>query len=218
MAHEFPLRKCLAKPLLALVMLSFISVPVFSQATADSVKDKNWNISALVMTVFTPDNTFVLPVAYVNYKNWHFEPRYNYENLETFSMFAGYNISGGEKVKYLFTPMLGGVVGRTNGVAPGLELDLALGKFGFYSEMEHVFDLDASADSYFYAWSQLRFAATKWMTLGLVGSRNRVYKTDVDVQRGVSLGFIKGKNTLTGYYYNPFTSDNYGSISFFRKF
>ena len=218
MTNKLSLRKCLAKPLVVLLMLFLISVPVFSQKTADSIKVKNWNISALVLTVFLPDNTFILPIVYANYKNWHFEPRYNYENLETFSMFTGYNFSGGKKVKYLFTPMLGGVVGRTNGIAPGLEFDLALGKFGIYSELEYLFDVDASADSYLYAWSQLRFAATRWMSLGLVGNRNRVYQNNVNIQRGVFLGFVKGKNTLTGYYYNPFTPDQYGSISFLRKF
>ena len=218
MENNFPLRNSPVKLLVALLIFFFISVPIFSQEIADSIKVKNWNISALVLTVIIPDNTFVLPIVYATYKRWHFEPRYNYENMETFSMFAGYDFSGGKKFKYLFTPMLGGVVGRTNGVAPGLEFDLAWGRVGLYSETEYVLDMNYSAESYLYVWSQLRFAATKWMILGLVGSRNRVYQNNVNIQRGVSLSFIKGKNALTGYYYNAFTSDQYWSFSFLRRF
>lgn len=206
------------KPILMMLMLLAISITIYSQEVADSVKVKNWDVSAVVLAIFTPDNSFLLPVIYANYKRWHFEPRYNYEDFETFSMFTGYNFTGGGKLKYLLTPMLGGVVGKRDGIAPGFEADLVLGRFSFYTEMEYLFDLNASEDSYYYAWSHLRFFITKWMAVGIAGGRNRVYQNDVKVQRGVSLGFNKGKYALTGYYYNPFTPDNYGSVSLFRRF
>src|SRR5678810_255373 len=94
-------RKWMAKPLMALLLLLPVSAAVFSQETPDSIKINNWDVSAVALFVFTPDNSFILPVGYVNYKRWHFEPRYNYENLETFSMFAGFSIEGGKKFKYL---------------------------------------------------------------------------------------------------------------------
>lgn len=191
---------------------------VFSQQTVDSVKVKNFQIAAVVLAIFTPDDNFLSPVVYIDYKRFHFEPRYNYENLETFSTFVGYHFKGGKKIKYLVTPMLGGVVGKTNGIAPGLEFDISLGRFGIYSEMEYLLDADHSADSYFYSWTKIRFIATKWLILGVAGGRNRIYKNDVKIQRGVCVGFVKGKNVLTGYYYNPFTPENYGSIAFFRTF
>lgn len=157
-----------------MMILVLVSSAAFSQEPVDSAKVKNWDISAVVMAVFTPDNTFVLPVAYATDKRWHFEPRYNYEKMETFSMFVGYNFRGGKKLRYLLSPMVGGVVGQANGIAPGLEFDFALGRFGLYSEMEYLLDAGNSGDSYFYAWSQLHFAITKWMAIGLVGSRNRI--------------------------------------------
>lgn len=190
----------------------------FSQETSDSVKVKNWNVSAVVLPIFMPDKTFVVPVVYANYKRWHFEPRYNYENMETFSMFVGYNFVGGNRMKYILTPMLGGVVGKTDGLAPGFEADLVLGRFTFYTEMEYLLDAHEGEDSYFYVWSHFRFFATKWMAVGIAGGRNRVFQNDVKVQRGVSLGFSKGKSAITGFYYNPFTPENYGAVSLFRKF
>src|SRR5438034_7336511 len=47
-------------------------------------------------------------------RGWlHLETRYNYENLETGSVWVGYNFSGGEKLQWEFTPILGGVFGNT---------------------------------------------------------------------------------------------------------
>ena len=217
MQKKLLIRRWMAKPVVALLLLP-VSIAVFSQQTSDSVKTRNWDVSAVALFVFTPDNSFILPVVYANYKRWHFEPRYNYENLETFSMFVGYNIAGGKKFKYFLTPMLGGVVGRTDGIAPGFEADLGYWRFKFYTEMEYLFDFNTSANSYYYAWSHLSFAITKWMSAGIAGGRNRVYKNDVDVQRGVSLGFTIKQLTITGYYYNPFTPDNYGSVGVFMRF
>ena len=97
--------KWMAKPMAALLLTLFVSMAVFSQETPDSVKIKNWSVSAVTLFIFTPDKSFILPVVYANYKNWHFEPRYNYEDFETFSMFVGYNIAGGKKFTYLFTPI-----------------------------------------------------------------------------------------------------------------
>jgi len=218
MIKEALVSRQIAKLAIVPLCLFFISANAFSQDAADSLEAKKWNNSAVVLAIFTPDNSFLLPVAYINYKRWHIEPRYNYEDMQTFSTFVGYNFTGGKKLKYLLTPMLGGVVGQTDGIAPGFEADLGLGRFGFYTEIEYVFDLNASEDSYFYAWSQLKFSITKWLIVSLVGGRNRVYQNGLEVQRGVALGFKKGKNTLTGYYYNPFTPENYGSVAFFRKF
>lgn len=197
------------------IWLSGFSQQIDSVQVVDSAKVKHWNISVVTLLVFTPDMTFLLPVAYINYKRLHLEPRYNYESLETFSMFAGYNIGGGKKFTYFITPMLGAVMGRVNGIAPGLEADLGLGRFDFYTEMEYLFDLNDKHDSYYYVWSHFRYGITKWMAAGIAGGRNRVYRNDVDVQRGVSLGFTKGRFNVTGYYYNPFTPENYGSVSLF---
>ena len=61
--------------------------------------------------------------------NWlHLEARYNYENLHSGSLWAGYNFSLGKTLSLSVTPMLGGVFGRTNGIAPGCEASLTYKK------------------------------------------------------------------------------------------
>jgi hypothetical protein len=52
------------------------------------------------------------------------EPRYNYEDLNTISAWAGYNFTGGKKFEYAITPILGCILGNTRGISAGLEFTL----------------------------------------------------------------------------------------------
>ena len=124
-------------------------------------------------------------------RGWlHLEARYNYEALDTGSAWVGYNFSGGEKLAWEFTPMLGGVFGDTTGIAPGYKGSLSWWKLELYSEGEYVFDTGSSSDSFFYNWSELTLAPVEWFRFGLVTQRTRVYKTDRDIQRGAARGLL----------------------------
>ena len=137
-------------------------------------------------------------------RGWlHLEARYNYEALDTGSAWIGYNFSVGEKLTLEFTPMLGGVFGKTTGVAPGYEFTLGWRKLQLYSEGEYVFDTGDSADSFFYTWSELTLAPVDWFRFGLVVQRTKVYKTDFDVQRGLLIRFTYKKADLGAYVFNP---------------
>ena len=67
MQKKLLIRRWMAKPVVALLLLP-VSIAVFSQQTSDSVKIKNWDISAVALFVFTPDNSFIVPIVYANYK------------------------------------------------------------------------------------------------------------------------------------------------------
>lgn len=84
--------------------------------------------------------------------------------------------------------MLGAVFGHTQGVAPGLELDLAWKAVELYVEAEYLFDAKGQDDSFFYVWSELTASPVEWLSLGLVAQRTRVYDTDVEVDRGLLVG------------------------------
>lgn len=72
-------------------------------------------------------------------RGWlHLEARYNYEALETGSLWVGYNFSAGKKLVLNVTPMFGGVFGDLNGVAPGYLFTLTYKKVQLYSSGEFV--------------------------------------------------------------------------------
>ena len=166
--------------------------------------EKAWSFSVSASTYIVPDSReYVQPTVTAD-RGWlHLEARYNYEALDTGSAWAGYNLSGGEKLAWEFTPMLGGVFGDTTGIAPGYKGSLSWWKLELYSEGEYVFDTGSSSDSFFYNWSELTLAPVDWFRFGLVTQRTRVYETDRDVQRGVLVRFSYKKVDLSVYVFNP---------------
>lgn len=163
-----------------------------------------WSLSALALLYVVPDaNDFVSPVVTAD-RGWlHLEARYNYENFRTASIWFGYNGSVGETLVLDFTLMLGGVLGDTAGVAPGYRFSLTYGKLELTSESEYVFDARASADSFFYNWSELSVSPLEGLRAGVVVQRTRLYGEDRDVQRGFLAGFSYGKANVTAYLFNP---------------
>jgi len=122
-------------------------------------------------------------------------------------------MSGGKKLEYAITPMIGGVVGLTDGLAPGLEFTFAYGRFELYNEMEYVFDAESKENNYFYSWSDLTFAPKDWLWFGISGQRTRAYQTDVDYQRGLLIGAgLKGWE-LNTYFFNIDTDDPFIMIN-----
>lgn len=163
----------------------------------------SWNFSTDINTYFIPDNFFVLPVFRADKNKLHLEARYNYEDLETFSGWIGYNFSGGDgEFSYAFTPMLGGVVGRSNGIAAGLEMILAYKNFELYSEMENLFDPKDKDNSYYYNWADLTYSPTDWLWVGISGQRTKLYQTDLDIQRGLLIGASVKQFEFTTYVFN----------------
>lgn len=161
-----------------------------------------WNFSADVNLYVMPDDFFVLPVFRADHGKLHLEARYNYEDLETFSGWIGLNFSGGDNFNYAFTPMLGGVIGNSNGIAAGLEMTLGYKSFELYSEMENLFDLDDKDNSFYYNWADLTYSPTDWLWVGISGQRTRLYQTDLDIQRGVLVGAALKNWELSTYCYN----------------
>jgi len=196
---------------LLLVAMAYAST-VVAQGN-DSSKTKKWNIEASTLLYIVPDDVYLLPIVKANKGKLHFEGRYNYEDFNTLSVFFGYNISGGKKLQYTITPMLGYAVGNTDGVAPGLEIDMSLGKFSFYSENEYLFELSDKNDSYFYSWSELSFAPKDWFWLGVSWQRLKPYQSDRELEKGFTAGFAFKNVELSGYYFNPGADGQFGVVS-----
>ncbi|MGL6268892.1 MAG: hypothetical protein ACRC2O_13260 [Chitinophagaceae bacterium] len=188
-----------------LVLLPFIG---FSQKT-DSTNNK-WEVNAVALLNFIPNYFFVTPVVNIDKNELHLESRYNYEDLKTISFFGGYNFTGGNKLQYVITPILGVVMGNTDGIAPGLKIDLNRGRFRFYSEMEYLFSINGRASSFYFNWSEFSYAPTDWFWVGVTAQRTHIYANDVKIQRGFLAG-LRRKNIYTiGYLLNPFTENTIG--------
>lgn len=168
----------------------------------------SWSWEASAYQYWLPqDADFLLGIAKADRGGLHLEARWNYEDLRTASAWVGWNLETGEALHLTVTPMAGVVLGRTNGLAPGLELDLRWRWLGLYAEAEYVVDLEDAGASYFYLWSELTADPADWLALGLVGQRTRLVQTSVEVQRGLMGRLAFGGLSATAYLFNPATPD-----------
>ena len=193
------------------------NVPVLHQAQSVGSGEQNdqWAFSASVYAYFPPDGANYLQPTLAADREWlHLEARYNYEALDTGSAWFGYNFSGGgDKVRWNFSPMLGGIFGKLNGFGPGYLASVQWRRLEFYSEGEYVIDTAKLSASYFYNWSELRFGVLDRLWVGTVAQHTRVYQSDREIQRGLLAGFSYKGADFTGYVFNPDDSTRFAVIA-----
>jgi len=180
-----------------------------TDATTEPVAEDKWSFSLSAYTYIVPDSRdYVQPTLRADHDWLHLEARYNYEDLDTASVWLGCNgsFSWGSEENALsldLTAMVGGVFGDTKGVAPGYEFTLAWRKLQLYSELEYVIDADDTSDSFIYTWSELTYSLTDWLRAGVAIQRTKAYDTDLDIQRGLLVGVTYKDLDFTVCVFNP---------------
>jgi hypothetical protein len=177
----------------ALLLLVFGISPAYAQS-------KQWSYWAATDLFITPDQKILAPTFMAD-RDWlHLEGRYNYEGVDSGSVWIGYSFKPKE---WSITPMIGAVIGDTHGIAPGIEATWTHKKLYFYTEGEYVI-----ADEKFgYFWTEFSYSPVAWLRAGVASQRTRLYKTSVDIQRGVFAGVMYRKASLLTYVFEP-GSDN----------
>ena len=177
------------------------------EPTTDPSVDQ-WSFSVNISGYIVPhDRSYASPTFSADRKQLHFGARYNYEDKETGSLWVGYNFEVGDKLAFRVTPMVGGVFGNTVGVAPGYLAGLTWRRVELSTEGEYVFDSKDRARSFFYSWMELTYSPVEWCRAGLVAQRTKAYHTDLDIQRGVLIGFSRKKVSFTTYVFNAGWTD-----------
>jgi hypothetical protein len=165
---------------------------------------RQWSFFASAYTYIIPNaSNYVQPSFTADRGRIHLEARYNYEAQKTGSVWFGVNLSGGETVEWELTPIVGGVFGDLDGIAPGYKGSITWRKVGVYSESEYVIDTTNTSDSFLYNWSEVTYGITESLRAGLVVQRTRAYQTDRDVQRGLIVGYSYRRAEFTFCLFNP---------------
>ena len=171
--------------------------------TLPADKAPRWEFGASAYQYFVPDDrNYVQPTITADRGALHLEARYNYEAQDTGSLWAGYKLAGGEELAWQLTPMLGGVVGEVDGVAPGYKGSLGWRRFELYSEGEYLFATSSASDSFFYNWSELTFTPGGRLRFGIVAQRTRAYQADREVERGLLVGWAGERLQFSAYLFN----------------
>jgi len=163
-----------------------------------------WSFSASTYIYFLQDEANYAQPTVMADRGWlHLEARYNYEDHDTGSLWAGYNFSGGEKLAWEFTPMFGGVFGNLTGAAPGYAISLSWEMLEFFTQGEYFIDAGTSENNYFYTWSELSIAPVHWFRLGVVIDRTKALAEDIAIRRGPLVGFRYKNLDFTTYWLSP---------------
>jgi hypothetical protein len=218
--RDSPLLNCMnaAKQLALLVVL--FSVQALGQARPGTASIKTpaseaqpWEYTLTVDGFIVPDGTsYVDPVLTADHRWLHLEARYNEESLRTASLWVGYNlshgdVSAGDNWEFDITPMIGGVFGRLNGIAPGCEASLSYKKKVVLSiGNEYVFDTTSKSGNFYYAWPQLTYSPVQWLHVGAVAQHTAAYHTALNIQRGFLVGVSHKKLEFTAYVFGPGTA------------
>jgi len=184
---------------------------VLSDRAAAQESRPAWAFSASAYLYADADPDFLLPVVTADRGALHLEGRYNYEDLETVSAWVGWTLERGESVHLAVTPMVGGAVGRTDGVAPGVELTLGWKSLELYSESELLVPLDGQ-DAYFYTWTQATWSPLAWLGVGVSGQRLRSPDSALVIDRGPMATVQLGPVSLQAFFYNPFSDDAFAVL------
>ncbi|HEY7751345.1 MAG TPA: hypothetical protein VH917_03560 [Ignavibacteriaceae bacterium] len=201
-----------------LFLITFIIAASVCYSQENDKPESSWDLNTSLYFYLIPEDFFLLPIVKADKDELHLEARYNYEDSETFSGWLGYNFFTGGKFEVAFTPMIGGIFGQSNGIAPGMELDLIYENFEFYTEAEYFFNFEDGTANFFYLWSELTYSPLDWLWFGIVGQRTRVYQTELEIQRGLLIGAAYEDWEFGGYVFNIFNDDPFVVLSLAKNF
>jgi hypothetical protein len=191
-----------------LLVAALCGMRAVAQTDTSKAPANPWDFNLSVSGYLVPrGQSYASPTLTADHDTLHLEARYNYEAQRTGSLWAGYNLSVGKKLVLEATPMIGGVFGHVNGIAPGLEFTATYKKLQLFSANEYIFDTGTKAGNFFYTWTQLTYSPVEWFTIGYVTQRTRAFTTPLDVQRGPLVGFTYKKLNFTTQIFNPGETD-----------
>src|ERR1700740_2335901 len=98
--------------------------------------------------------------------------------------------------------MIGGVFGRTTVFSPGYIGSLSWKKLEFSTEGEFVFETKERSGSFFCSWMEFSYSSVEWCRTDLVADKTKAYQTNLDIQRGVLIGFSHRRIDFTSYIFN----------------
>ena len=185
-----------------------LAVLVSALAEPSNADTKPWAYSITISGYFSHNETSYLdPDLSADHDRLHLEARYNYENLQTASLWAGYNFRAGNKVALNITPMIGAVFGRTNGIAPGCEASLTYKHVDLSISNEYVFDAADKAKSFYYSWIELTYRPTDWFRVGAVTQHTKAFNAKLEVQPGFLVGVSHKPWDFTAYVFSASLRD-----------
>ena len=155
-------------------------------------------------------DAMITPMAnFTSSNNWYGEARYNFDELNTFSLYAGRKFSGNGNLSWEATPLIGGLMGQMTGGSVGMNFGMDFKKLFFASQSQYSFSIENNTDKFFYNWSELGYNATSWLYAGVALQQTNIYKTIGKLEPGCMIGFSFSNWKIPLYAFNAAEQERY---------
>lgn len=164
------------------------------------------------------ESVVVIPQTWMYINDYYIEARYNYEDQKTVSLYFGKAFTIDKIAEYEITPMIGVVVGKTNGISPGLNFQLEYKRFSTFTQCQYTFDFNRSANSFFWNWSGFDISISKYIGVGGSVQVFEPNKGNGVYRAGPMLSFRQNSFSIEAYVYNFWQQKPIYSIGFEYQF
>jgi len=156
-------------------------------------------------------------VHYEAKKGMYAELRYNYEDLKTFSFYAGKTFTGETDLEYSMTPMAGYCIGKFTGLSLAVNAEAEWKDFYVSTQTQYSMATKKDAANFFFSWSEAGYNVSRIFFAGLA--------IQYTLQQGVNdlqPGFLAGLNfkniTVPFYMFSPFQPGRYMVLGFIYEY
>jgi hypothetical protein len=151
----------------------------------------------------------IVPVYHIQSANkWYGELRYNYEDVQTLSVYAGKTINASKTVECSITPMLGFSTGRFTGVSLAANSEITWKQFYISSQSQYSIGIKKESESFLFNWSELAYNITPRFYTGLSMQYTRQSR-QTDIEPGLLAGITFNTVSIPIYVFSPFRQNQY---------
>ena len=161
-----------------------------------------------------PGEGTIVPMIHMETKkNWYAELRYNYEDAQTLSLFAGKTLAGGKGVTYSVTPLAGFSVGNFTGISLGVNTDIEWKNFYVSAQSQYSMGTKKEVADFFFNWSELGYNITPSLFAGLA-MQYTVQSGSTELEPGFVAGLAIKNFSFPLYVFSPFQTRGYFVVGF----
>ncbi len=153
--------------------------------------------------------TYAPIVSYEFNNNLYLEGRYNYEDINTGSLYIGKTFETSSALSVSFTPIAGAVFGFYKGASIGANLYVNYKRLNLSHQPQYTLSTAGKENNFLYSWSDLSLDLTDNIAVGVSAQHTKTTYEKSLLEKGVMLQFSFKNWSLPIYAYNPQSSDRY---------
>lgn len=145
---------------------------------------------------------------YQSQKGFYTELRYNYEDVQTLSLFGGKSFETGNELNCEITPMLGFSAGKFSGASFATNAEAEWKNIYVSSQTQFSVSFKKDIPGFFFSWSELGYSFTRFLFAGIAVQYTRQEGESI-VEPGVVAGLSFKNFSVPVYFFKPFRTGQY---------